>query len=185
MKILCYGDSNTFGYDPRGYFADRYEADDRWVDLLARDTGWEWINAGVNGREIPRVLYTPLPLSPHDSIDILLMMLGTNDLLQGYSAKEAAVRMEAFLSQALPYYPKICLVSPPPTTRGAWVTEDQTVAESIALSEEYRQIASKLNILFVDTCCWNIELAFDGVHFTEAGHHAFARQLREALKTYL
>ena len=33
MRILCFGDSNTYGYDPRGFFADRYEARDRWVDL--------------------------------------------------------------------------------------------------------------------------------------------------------
>ena len=35
MRILCFGDSNTYGYDPRGFFGDRYGAGDRWVDLLA------------------------------------------------------------------------------------------------------------------------------------------------------
>ena len=35
MDIICFGDSNTYGYDPRGYFGGRYDADCRWVDILA------------------------------------------------------------------------------------------------------------------------------------------------------
>ena len=34
--LLCYGDSNTYGFDPRGFVDDRYEEDDRWCDLLAK-----------------------------------------------------------------------------------------------------------------------------------------------------
>ena len=34
MRILCFGDSNTYGYHPRGFFGDRYGPEDRWVDLL-------------------------------------------------------------------------------------------------------------------------------------------------------
>lgn len=54
MRILCFGDSNTYGYDPRGFFGDRYNAEDRWTDLLAKQIGWDIINLGANGREIPR-----------------------------------------------------------------------------------------------------------------------------------
>ena len=39
MKVICFGDSNTYGYDPRGYFGGRYDADSRWVDILAANTG--------------------------------------------------------------------------------------------------------------------------------------------------
>ena len=34
MKVICFGDSNTYGYDPRSYFGGRYDADIRWVDIL-------------------------------------------------------------------------------------------------------------------------------------------------------
>ena len=54
MKVLCFGDSNTYGYDPRSYFGGRYAADSRWVDLLARKTGWKVENLGEPGREIPQ-----------------------------------------------------------------------------------------------------------------------------------
>ena len=40
MNVICFGDSNTYGYDPHGYFGGRYDADSRWVDILAGETGW-------------------------------------------------------------------------------------------------------------------------------------------------
>jgi len=177
VRILCFGDSNTYGYDPRGFFGDRYGPEDRWVDLLAKQTGHECINAGANGREIPRRL-----LSEQPEADILLVMLGTNDLLQGAVAKEAATQMEAFLDPLVPHCRQLLLVAPPPMKRGAWVPSDALVAESIRLAEEYKLLAEKLKIPFVDTRHWNIDLTFDGVHFTEAGHHAFAENLRKELR---
>ena len=182
MRILCFGDSNTYGYDPRGFFGDRYGVEDRWVDLLAKQTGHDCINAGANGREIPRSPYALHLFTEHAPIDVFLVMLGTNDLLQGASAKETAAKMEAFLNQMLPHYKQILLVAPPPMKRGAWVPTDVLVAESIHLAEEYKFLAEKLNIPFVDTRHWNIELTFDGVHFTEEGHHAFAENLRKELR---
>ena len=182
MRILCFGDSNTYGYDPRGFFCDRYDAGDRWVDLLEKQTGHECINAGANGREIPRNPYVLHLLTEHAPVDIFLVMLGTNDLLQGASAKEAAVRMEAFLNQLLPQCKQILLLAPSPMKRGAWVPTDKLVAESNNLAEEYKLLAEKLDIPFVDTRHWNIELTFDGVHFTEAGHHTFAENLGKELR---
>ena len=182
MRILCFGDSNTYGYDPRGFFGDRYGAEDRWVDLLAKQTGWEVINAGANGREISRKPYALRLIDQHAPVDISLVMLGTNDLLQGASAKEAADRMEAFLNQLLPHCKQILLVAPPPMKCGAWVPTDALVAESILLAEEYQLLAERLNTPFVDTRHWNIELTFDGVHFTEEGHHTFAENLRKELR---
>ena len=83
MKVICFGDSNTYGYDPRGYFGGRYDADCQWVDILAAETGWTVCNMGQNGREIPSV-----PPFPADT-DLLIVMLGTNDLLQGRGRQEA------------------------------------------------------------------------------------------------
>ena len=177
MRILCFGDSNTYGHDPRGFLGDRYGAEDRWVDLLAEHTGHEIINAGANGREIPRNPYALRLLTDHAPVDIFLVMLGTNDLLQGASAKEATALMESFLIPLLPHCKQILLVAPPPMKRGAWVPTDELVAESINLAGEYKLLAEKLDIPFVDTRHWNVDLAFDGVHFSEEGHHVFAKHL--------
>lgn len=179
MRVLCFGDSNTYGFDPRGFFADRYDAEDRWPELLAKRTGWDVINLGANGREIPHN-GTPLSLfEEYTSVDVFLVMLGTNDLLQGTTADEAAARMETFLSSLLPHCKNILLAAPPPMKRGAWVPTDALVAESIRLSEEYNLLAEKMGIPFLNTRNWNIQLGFDGVHFTESGHHEFAKHLIE------
>ena len=176
MKILCFGDSNTYGYDPRSFFGDRY--DNRWPDLL---TGFEVLNEGANGRIIPRNPYVLRLLKEHGPVDLFLVMLGTNDLLQGATAAEAAERMEHFLTVLLPNCPNILLVSPPPKKRGAWVPTDALVEESIRLSDAYRAVAEKLGVAFADTRNWSIDLCFDGVHFTEEGHRSFAKKLQKVL----
>jgi len=181
MRILCFGDSNTYGFDPRGYLADRYGAKERWVDLVANQTGWELINEGVNGREIPRNPYALRILKQYSNIDCLFVMLGTNDLLQGSSAEETANRMETFLRSMIPHCRRILLITPPPMKRGAWVTTDMLVTESQYLCGRYEDLAKRLSIQNINTGGWNIELAFDGVHFTENGHRRFAKQMMEHL----
>lgn len=165
MRILCFGDSNTYGYDPRGFLRDRYDAEDRWPDLLARQTCWDVINLGANGREIPHGHASLHLLAEYAPVDIFLV------------TPKAAARMVAFLNALLPHCKNILLVAPPPMKRSAWVETDALVAESVQLAEEYKLPADKLSISFVDTRDWNIALCFDGVHFTESGHNVFASTL--------
>lgn len=174
MKILCFGDSNTYGYDPRSYFGDRYPAKARWVDLLAVKGGWEIINCGENGREIPRSFYETDQLLARHQPDVFAVMLGTNDLLQGASVPEARLRMEAFLKNLLPKCKSILLIAPPPMKPGAWVPSEELVTASAELAQAYRSLARELEIAFADAGKWNVELTFDGVHFSEAGHRTFA-----------
>lgn len=75
MNVLCFGDSNTYGYDPRSLLGGRYPKESRWVDILAQKTGWEIINQGENGRCIPDA-----PCSFPMHTDLVILMLGTNDL---------------------------------------------------------------------------------------------------------
>ena len=177
MKLLCFGDSNTYGFDPRDIFGGRYDASHRWPEILASQTGWDVMNEGVNGRQIPRNPYPLRLLKEHGAVDIFLVMLGTNDLLQGATAAETAARMANFLNQLRPCGARILLVAPPPMQRGAWVSTDALVEESMRLCSEYRRLAQQLHIPFVDTSEWKIPLAFDGVHFTEEGNRMFANRL--------
>ena len=89
--------------------------------------------------------------------------------------------MEVFLRQAIPYCKNILLIAPPPMKRGAWAPSDELVRESFDLGDEYKRLAEKLGILFADTRDWNVELVFDGVHFTQHGHHIFAKCLAEVI----
>lgn len=182
MKILCYGDSNTYGFDPRG-FGGRYRT--IWPDLLAAKLNCDMINAGENGREIPRFAgqlraFCQL-LEQESPVDLLMIMLGTNDLLQGNSPETAAKRMEAFLKQIPLEESRILLIAPPPMKPGAWVPTRQLTEDSVALESEYGALARRLGIRFAETGRWNISLAFDGVHFTEEGHRVFAEELGNLL----
>lgn len=177
MNTICFGDSNTYGYDPRSYLGVRYNPDSRWVDILAAETGWIIRNLGQNGLEIP----SASPAFPVDT-DLLIVMLGTNDLLQGRSPEQAAERLERFLSGISLDRSKILLIAPPPMTLGTWVPSPQLIDDSHTFARLCRSLAKHLGIHFADAGKWDIPLAYDGVHFTEQGHRAFAAGLLEELK---
>ena len=177
MNVICFGDSNTYGYDPQGYFGGRYDADSRWVDILATATGWTISNMGQNGREIS----SAAPAFPADT-DLLIVMLGTNDLLQGRSPEQAAERLERFLSDISLDQSRILLIAPPPVTLGEWVPSPQLIDSSRAFAQFCQALAEHLGICFADAGKWDIPLAYDGVHFMEQGHRAFAAGLLEELK---
>ncbi len=177
MKVVCYGDSNTYGFDPRSFFGGRYDSENRWVDLFAEKTGWTICNEGLNGREIPRGAVTV----PVDT-DLLIVMLGTNDLLQGCTAEACAERMERFLNALDVEKRKLLLIAPPPMGLGEWVPNRSLIAESIRLGEYYEEIAQRMGIQFVNTEGWDIPMAYDGVHFTEEGHRRFADALIREIK---
>ena len=174
MKVVCFGDSNAYGYDPRSWRGGRYPADSRWVDLLAQKTGWDVVNLGENGRCIP---LRPITL-PADA-DLVIVMLGTNDLLQGCTPEKTVDRMKCFL-QGLPLAPEhILLIAPPPMAPGEWVTDPLLVESSHLLAKYYRELAGQLGVRFADAGNWHVTLAYDGVHFTGQGHRAFAKNLAQ------
>lgn len=177
MNVICFGDSDTYGYDPCSYLGGRYDPDSRWVDILAEETGWTVRNLGQNGREIPM----SAPDFPADT-DLLIVMLGTNDLLQGRSPEQAAARLERFLSGISLDRSKILVIAPPPVKRGAWVPDQQLIDDSRTFARLCQALAKQMDLRFADAGKWDISLAYDGVHFTEQGHKAFAAGLLEALK---
>lgn len=178
MTIICFGDSNTYGFDPRSFWGDRYHSENRWVDILRNYDGWFVSNEGQNGRIVPmRWDYLA------DNFDLLIVMLGTNDLLQGRSADFITERMKLFLLSLGVDENKILLVAPPKLQWGEWVTDNALIAESIRLSHTYSDLARKYGFYFVDAQQWEIELAYDGVHFTERGHATFAEKIYKYIKS--
>lgn len=192
MRLLCFGDSNTYGYDPRSFLGDRYSADVRWTEVLSRSTGWTVLNAGLNGREIPHRPHeledAARLLAACGPLDALAVMLGSNDLLQASArtAADAANRMETFLRYLLERQTPetVLLIAPPPMRPGTWVTEPRISKESAKLSSAYKALAQRLDIPFLDAGQLDIALLFDGVHFSEAGHRAFAKGVQAALEQF-
>lgn len=179
MKILCIGDSNTYGYDPRSYFGSRYPAEVRWTDRL---TGHEVINRGVNGMTVPREHSRQAGLIRLHDPDLVTVMLGTNDLCSGLSAEQIADRMGRFLGSLASSGKPILLISPPILEFGEWVMDDDVLEESQNLGEQYRKLAAERGCLFADAGEWDIDISFDGVHFSPEGHAVFAQKMEELLK---
>ena len=104
-------------------------------------------------------------------------MLGTNNLLQGSTANETAMRMDRFLS-TIPFpADRIILIAPPAMRPGEWVSDEKLLKESMHLPAAYEKIAAARSIRFINASSWHIPLCFDGVHFTESGNVIFANNL--------
>ena len=184
MELLCFGDSNTYGFDPRSYLGARYPADVRWTGLLAAETGWRVHEAGQNGREIPvhpaALAALAQQVRPGQAV---VLMLGTNDLLQhpGWTAEDVAARMAVCLDALRPA-DAVLLVAPPPMRPGDWVQSPALLRESARLAGCYAALARRCGAAFADAAAWSVDLLFDGVHFSPAGHRAFAAGILPVLR---
>lgn len=188
-RICCIGDSNTFGHDPRSRIGEPYGDGVRWAGRLAQQ-GFEVINTGRNGLSIPLERDYPAlgeRLRSIGPVGAVTVMLGTNDLLRGADAGTAADRMEKLLGflHGNVGEAKLVLIAPPPMIRGEWVPTDSLIEESKGMTEKYRELAERAGVVFADAGEWGVELTFDGVHFTAAGHAAFAEGLKAVLEQIL
>ena len=60
---------------------------------------------------------------------------------------------------------------------GAWVFDDELIEKPGRLGKNYERLAAKHGIAFADAAAWGVKKVFDGVHFSEEGHGAFANGL--------
>ena len=205
--ILCYGDSNTWGYSPSTQ--DRYGRDERWGGVLrnALGEGYLVIEEGLNGRTTVwddpvegihkngKTYLTPC-LESHQPIDLVVILLGTNDLKQRFGvgtsdiAKGAGVLVQIVQkSETGPNgaAPQVLLLAPPPTAElaGTDFAEMFKGAEekSKNLSREFRLIAGDLGCEFLDTADVIISSQIDAIHLDAEEHdklgQAVAARVRE------
>ncbi len=193
-KIIFYGDSNTYGFDPRGYLEDRYPESSIWTSLVSETlgSGWNVRNEGMNGRSLPTGLrsleHVAYILDGLTEEDVFAVMLGSNDLLMTMQpvAERAVARMEGFLDwlEERPQKPRILVVAP--VHIGSPDTSDPILArfydESVRMNEGFRALAARYGVAFIDASAWPIGLAHDGVHFSEEGHARFAEELLKAMR---
>ena len=190
ISILFYGDSNTYGFDPRGFAGGRYPEGVRWTSQLAQKSEgrWQISNGGLNGRMIPQTSWQMkhfLEMLEDEKSGLLSVMLGTNDLLNALepSADRIAARMEDFIRNVQDSTKgtglRILLVSPP------WIDTPDAgpacCAESRKLAGPYARVAEKLHLSFANAAEAHPQLAFDGIHLSEEGHTAFARWMEGVL----
>lgn len=204
-----YGDSNTYGFDPRGIMGGRYPSDVRWPDVLQEmlnDAGDSVLIAadGLNGREIPFPddtaaignLEANLRASFQTDTPVALfaVMLGTNDYLNSYGSDVELIvdRMEKFCEEAEKFLAESCGES------GTGSAADEAAIAIIApppikipgfssagmaaMREGFRSLADIHGWAYIDTSDWGLKLAYDGVHLSEEGHQLFAERMKEIIE---
>ncbi len=188
QRILAFGDSNTFGFDPRDPWGTRYPPAERWPDILAERTGWEVVNLGLNGRTIPsgeREIALALSLIQGQlPADCVIILLGTNDALTMVvpSADRIAERMYSFLDALTERFPELTVFLIAPPCVDLPVPHIQDVLW--ALAPLYQELSETYHTLFAAAPDWELPLAADGVHFTPEAHSRFALQVEKRLRDF-
>lgn len=198
-RILCYGDSNTWGFIP-GTDHQRFNENERYTRLLSSMLGSEYevIEEGLNSRTFfsvdkrpgkeGRVGYDYLKpcIESHDKFDIMVLMLGTNELKKAYNNTPQQIlemlkvfinTIQSFKSQIDGSTPTLIISGIPLVTERLPEDEKYAGAEekSKILCELYRDYCKENGILFVDNT--DLETGADGIHLTAASHKLLAQRL--------
>ncbi len=194
-NILCFGDSNTYGLVPG--LKDRYEWGVRWTSLLdkrVRKLGYRVVEEGLCGRtsafeDATRkgrkgIEWLPVLLEAHSPVDVVVIMLGTNDCKTYFHADAAAIAsgVETLVRIVKEFDPQIevVVVSPIALGEGVWEEgfdpefDERSVEVSKELPEVYREVASKWNAHFLAASDYAGPSETDREHMDADGHWDFA-----------
>jgi lysophospholipase L1-like esterase len=173
--VLCYGDSLTWGYDP--VTGERISRNKRWPGVLRDNLGDDYfiIEEGLNGRTT--VWDDPLHggykngmkylipcLASHRPIDLVILLLGTNDLKMRFSLTAAeithGIRVLTNIilkseSGPLEKAPKLLLIAPPivktvPSSSRFSEEFENGKSKSLKLGEYYEEVAQEYDCYFLD-----------------------------------
>lgn len=200
-KVLCFGDSNTFGFNPKNGL--RFPKDIRWTGVLqdlCKDE-FQIIEAGCNNRTCFRnnpegKIYTGhqvLPEYLQETPDIVILALGSNDLQRQYrtTLEEIEYGLEGLikivrenLSKA-----KIIILSPTPVGQEvlkakifSFLFDETSVEKSKYFAEIYSRVALKNDCEFIDLTPIAPVSKIDGLHYEEVGHKKIAEEVYKLLQ---
>lgn len=204
--ILCYGDSNTHGTMPLeqlGKFA-RHAPGDRWPDVMAKALGPDHtvLSEGLPGRTTVHddpveggmrngLTVLPAILQSHTPIDLMILMLGTNDLKHRFSvtAFEIARSLERLVqvTRTEDVVRDILLVSPAPVQEAGILRDVFAGAEARQqrLADHIAAAATRQGIGFFDAGSVVQVSPQDGVHWAPGAHHALGAALAKAAQRRL
>lgn len=206
-EILCFGDSNTWGYNP--HTQQRYPREARWPSVLqgGLGDGYNVVAEGLNGRttvwddpiEPPckcGLEYLLPCLASHAPLDLVVIMLGTNDLKHRFSltafdiAQGAGVLVQAVQKSEAGRdggAPPVLLIAPPPLARLSDFADlfRGGPEKSARFSAQYCRVAQERGCFFLDAGDAVVTSDADGVHLDPQGHRdlglAVAAKIRAIL----
>lgn len=213
-SVLCFGDSLTWGWVPKEppVPSERFPRDVRWTGVLAATlgSGYRVLEEGLSGRTTtaddptdPRLngsRYLPAALATHLPLDLVILMLGTNDTKAalGRSAFDIATGMSVLVGQVQSCAggvgtsypaPRVLVVSPPPLAPvpDPWfeLVFRGGQEKCAALAEMYRALAAFSGTAFFDAGSVISTDGVDGVHFSQQNNLDLGRALAGQVQTIL
>jgi lysophospholipase L1-like esterase len=205
--VLCYGDSNTHGTMPvtQPGMLSRFDETDRWPGVLRGQLGADWrvIEEGLPGRTTvhddpiegrhKNGLTTLRPcLESHLPLDLVVLMLGTNDLKARFSvpAADIASSAEVLLKEIVACNagpggraPDVLLVAPVPIEEVGFLGAmfEGGAAKSSQLAPLYAEVAERQGAAFFNAGTVARVSPVDGIHFEADQHHRLGGALAEAI----
>lgn len=207
-RVLCFGDSNTWGYNCVA--GGRFGEEERWTGILQRKLGAEYkiIEEGLCGRttvfEDPLMpgrnglkYFEPM-LCSHFPVDFVIMMLGTNDMKRifGAGSEESAngvhrllLRWKELLQSEQQKECPFVVVSPiriHTAKNGNYMYgfDAQSEEEAKKFARDFKMIADRHQCLFVDASEIVEPSVDDGVHLDQEGHAKLGECLAEVVVRY-
>jgi lysophospholipase L1-like esterase len=203
-SVLCYGDSNTYGFDPAS--GGRFPPGVRWPGVLATElgAGWRVIEEGLSGRTtvhddpfLPHCngLEHLLPcLYSHAPLDVVVLFLGQNDLKPRFRlpaidvARGVAMLVQSILDSGagLESGPPHVLVLGMPRLGRFDETDEQfegVAARAERLPRLLRQQADELGVEFLDLAPVTAFSDLDGFHLEAPGHAAVGRAVAQIVRS--
>ena len=192
-KILCFGDSNTYGYIPNN--GARYDKNTRWTGVLSLLSHGKFkiIEDGCNNRTAFAAnpagkIFTGYEILPElltDDFDAVVLAIGINDtqFLYNLSSIEIASGVEKLINIVKVKSPqaKILLVAPSILTEDvlngnfACLFDRTSIEKSRQLPLLYQKIAEKQNIEFLDLNSVAKTSSLDGLHYAPEQHLKIAQ----------
>ncbi|WP_454746037.1 SGNH/GDSL hydrolase family protein [Ciceribacter selenitireducens] len=207
--VLCYGDSLTWGYDP--LTVGRHPHGDRWPSVLGAALGPEVnvIAEGLNGRttayddhladcERNGVKLLPSVLESHKPLDLVILLLGTNDMKRGIAGTAiGATKGIDRLVKLIRHHdwgfgfevPEILIVSPPAICETSNVHFAAmfrgALEESAMLASFYRDLADETGCGFFDAGSVSQTSPLDGIHLDADNTRAIGRGIEPVVRMLL
>lgn len=208
MKILCYGDSNTWGHNPKD--GNRLDENNRWPRILQKMLGdsYEIIEEGLCGRCASfidsvkpyrhGISTLKMTLEIHQPIDLVILMLGTNDLKNCFSPNVVAVsngikEMVQIIKNEYTYnkhmkVPKILIISPiyihenyVNVERTSNQFDEHSIEVCKKLASYYEDIANQYDCMFMNAAEYAQASSIDCLHMDGKNHEKLAKGIYQKL----